>query len=107
MAIGFHIVHYPLRHGSLFNIVAVFRRSDHSERGDVAAYRAELEGAYRNARILAPPERGPTPPAEGLGRLLARGGAGGGGFGHYPSRVAPHIKIPHITHRVGRAGKTA
>ena len=46
---GFHIVHYPLRHGSLFNIVAVFRRSDHSERGDVAAYRAELEGAYRNA----------------------------------------------------------
>ena len=34
---GFHIVHYPLRHGSLLNIVAVFRRSDHSERGDVAA----------------------------------------------------------------------
>jgi 2-polyprenyl-6-methoxyphenol hydroxylase-like FAD-dependent oxidoreductase len=46
---GFHIVHYPLRHGSLFNIVAVFRRSAHSERGDVAAYRAELEHAYRNA----------------------------------------------------------
>jgi len=37
---GFHIVHYPLRHGTLFNIVAVFRRSAHSERGDVAAYRA-------------------------------------------------------------------
>src|SRR5262249_17738925 len=34
---GFHIVHYPLRHGTLFNIVAVFRRSAHSERGDVAA----------------------------------------------------------------------
>jgi 3-hydroxybenzoate 6-monooxygenase len=46
---GFHIVHYPLRHGTLFNIVAVFRRSAHSERGDVAAYRAELEEAYRNA----------------------------------------------------------
>jgi salicylate hydroxylase len=46
---GFHIVHYPLRHGSLFNLVAVFRRSTHSERGDVAAYRAELEHAYRNA----------------------------------------------------------
>src|SRR5262245_36992481 len=45
---GFHIVHYPLRHGSLFNIAAVFRRSDHSERRDVASYRAELEGAYRN-----------------------------------------------------------
>ena len=46
---GFHIVHYPLRHGSLMNIVAVFRRSAHSERGDVTAYRAELEHAYRNA----------------------------------------------------------
>jgi salicylate hydroxylase len=46
---GFHIVHYPLRHGTLFNIVAVFRRSAHSEQGDVAAYRAELEHVYRNA----------------------------------------------------------
>jgi salicylate hydroxylase len=46
---GFHIVHYPLRHGTLFNIVAVFRRSPNSERGDVTAYRAELEHVYRNA----------------------------------------------------------
>src|SRR5262249_2028511 len=46
---GFHIVHYPLRHGSLMNIVAVFRRSAHSERRDGAAYRAELQHAYRNA----------------------------------------------------------
>jgi 3-hydroxybenzoate 6-monooxygenase len=46
---GFHLVHYPLRHGTLFNIVAVFRRSAHSERGDVTAYRAELEHTYRNA----------------------------------------------------------
>jgi salicylate hydroxylase len=46
---GFHIVHYPLRHGTLFNVVAVFRRSAHSERGDTAAYRAELEYAYRDA----------------------------------------------------------
>lgn len=46
---GFHVVHYPLRHGTLFNIVAVFRRSAHAERGDVAAYRAELEAVYRNA----------------------------------------------------------
>jgi salicylate hydroxylase len=46
---GFHIVHYPLRHGTLFNIVAVFRRSAHFERGDVAAYRAELEQVYRDA----------------------------------------------------------
>src|ERR1700719_1477474 len=46
---GFHIVHYPLRHGTLFNIVAVFRRSAHSERGDSAAYRAELEEIYHDA----------------------------------------------------------
>jgi salicylate hydroxylase len=46
---GFHIVHYPLRHGTLFNLVAVFRRTASSERGDVAAYRAELEHAYRDA----------------------------------------------------------
>jgi 3-hydroxybenzoate 6-monooxygenase len=46
---GFHIVHYPLRHGTLFNLVAVFRRSAESERGDAAAYRAELEHAYRDA----------------------------------------------------------
>ncbi|MGH6677168.1 MAG: FAD-dependent monooxygenase, partial [Xanthobacteraceae bacterium] len=46
---GFHIVHYPLRHGTLSNIVAVFRRSAHSERSDVAAYRAELEHVYREA----------------------------------------------------------
>jgi salicylate hydroxylase len=46
---GFHIVHYPLRHGTLFNVAAVFRRSASSERGDTAAYRVELEHAYRNA----------------------------------------------------------
>jgi salicylate hydroxylase len=46
---GFHIVHYPLRHGTLFNIVAVFRRTANSERGDVSAYRSELEQVYRNA----------------------------------------------------------
>ena len=46
---GFHIVHYPLRHGTLFNIVSVFRRTASSERGDVAAYRAELQQVYRDA----------------------------------------------------------
>jgi 2-polyprenyl-6-methoxyphenol hydroxylase-like FAD-dependent oxidoreductase len=46
---GFHIVHYPLRHGTLFNIVAVFRTSTHGERGDVESYRAELQHTYRDA----------------------------------------------------------
>jgi len=46
---GFHIVHYPLRHGAQFNIVAVFRTSTHAEKGDAASYRAELEYAYRDA----------------------------------------------------------
>jgi salicylate hydroxylase len=45
---GFHIVHYPLRHHTLFNIVAVFRTSTYAERGDAATYRAELEETYRD-----------------------------------------------------------
>src|SRR5260370_28892169 len=31
---GYHIVHYPLRHSSLFNIVAVFRPSSPAQKGD-------------------------------------------------------------------------
>lgn len=46
---GFHIVHYPLRHGELFNIVAVFRSSTGNERGDVDQYRSELQHTYRIA----------------------------------------------------------
>jgi 3-hydroxybenzoate 6-monooxygenase len=46
---GFHIVHYPLRHGELFNIVAVFRTSSYLQKGDVERYRAELQHTYRNA----------------------------------------------------------
>ena len=45
---GLHIVHYPLRHSSEFNIVAVFRTATHAERGDPGAYRAELENTYRD-----------------------------------------------------------
>jgi len=46
---GFHVVHYPLRHGTLFNIVAVFRTATHAEKGDIAAHQAELEQAYSDA----------------------------------------------------------
>ncbi|SRR6266545_3309609 len=46
---GFHIVHYPLRHGALFNIVAVFRTATHGQKGDVSSYRAELQHTYRDA----------------------------------------------------------
>ena len=46
---GLHIVQYPLRHNTLFNIVAVFRTSTHGDKGDVASYRAELEHTYRKA----------------------------------------------------------
>ena len=45
---GFHIVHYPLRHGELFNIVAVFRRAADAGRNDADAYRAELEQVHRD-----------------------------------------------------------
>ena len=46
---GFHIVHYPLRAGTLFNIVAVFKTSTYLERGDIASYRADLDHTYRNS----------------------------------------------------------
>jgi 2-polyprenyl-6-methoxyphenol hydroxylase-like FAD-dependent oxidoreductase len=43
---GFHIVHYPLRSGTLFNIVAVFKTLSYLERGDLKSYRAEIERTY-------------------------------------------------------------
>jgi salicylate hydroxylase len=46
---GFHIITYPLRGHTLFNIVAVFRTSTYAERGDTAGYRAELDHTYRNS----------------------------------------------------------
>ena len=46
---GFHIVHYPLRAGTLFNIVAVFRTSTYAERGDTVRYRDELDRTYRDS----------------------------------------------------------
>jgi salicylate hydroxylase len=46
---GYHIVHYPLRHGAVFNIVAVFRTSTYAERGDLAGHRAELARTYQDA----------------------------------------------------------
>jgi salicylate hydroxylase len=46
---GFHIVHYPLRHGTLFNIVAVFRTTTFAERLDPAAYVAEVRKTYSDA----------------------------------------------------------
>ena len=45
---GFHIVHYPLRAGTLFNIVAVLKTSTYLERGDVASYRADIDRTYRD-----------------------------------------------------------
>ncbi|MBO0758856.1 MAG: FAD-dependent monooxygenase [Bradyrhizobiaceae bacterium] len=46
---GYHVIHYPLRHGSEFNLVAVFRTRTHAEKADVATYRAELEQIYGDA----------------------------------------------------------
>jgi 2-polyprenyl-6-methoxyphenol hydroxylase-like FAD-dependent oxidoreductase len=46
---GFHIVHYPLRGGTLFNIVAVFKTSTYAEKGDIARYRTELDRTYCNS----------------------------------------------------------
>jgi salicylate hydroxylase len=46
---GYHIVHYPLRHGTLFNIVAVFRTATFAERLDPDAYIAEVRKTYADA----------------------------------------------------------
>lgn len=47
---GFHIVHYPLRHKTIFNIVAVFETETFAQKGDVDFYRAELQQTYANAQ---------------------------------------------------------
>jgi salicylate hydroxylase len=46
---GFHMITYPLRAKTLFNIVAVFRTSTYAERGDTAGYRAEIDRTYGNS----------------------------------------------------------
>ena len=46
---GYHVIHYPLRHGSEFNIVAVYRTSAHAEKADFATYRSELADIQRDA----------------------------------------------------------
>jgi salicylate hydroxylase len=43
---GFHVVHYPLRQRTLFNIVTVFRTPNFEQRVDAEAYRAELQETY-------------------------------------------------------------
>jgi 2-polyprenyl-6-methoxyphenol hydroxylase-like FAD-dependent oxidoreductase len=46
---GFHIVQYPLRDRTLFNIVAVFRTENLYERADEEAYRQVLMRTYASA----------------------------------------------------------
>ncbi len=46
---GFHIVQYPLRDETLFNIVAVFRTENIYERADEKAYRDVLMKTYASA----------------------------------------------------------
>jgi 3-hydroxybenzoate 6-monooxygenase len=46
---GFHIVHYPLRHGTLFNVVAVFRTATFADRLDAQAYATEVRKTYVDA----------------------------------------------------------
>ena len=43
---GFHVVHYPLRHGTLFNVVAVYRTSTFADRLEERDHRAEVERTY-------------------------------------------------------------
>ncbi len=49
---GFHIVQYPLRDETLFNIVAVFRTDNIHERADEETYRAILMKTYAAAHPI-------------------------------------------------------
>ena len=49
---GFHIVQYPLRNRTLFNIVAVFRTENLYERADEETYRQVLMKTYATAHPL-------------------------------------------------------
>ena len=49
---GFHIVQYPLRDRSLFNIVAVFQTENIYERADEETYRRVLMDTYASAHPL-------------------------------------------------------
>jgi salicylate hydroxylase len=46
---GFHMVHYPLRHNTLFNIVAVFRTDTYGDKSDSAFNTAEVARTYTTA----------------------------------------------------------
>ena len=46
---GFHMVHYPLRDNTWFNIVAVFRTDTHGDKGDSAFNASEVERTYQTA----------------------------------------------------------
>lgn len=46
---GFHIIHYALRGGTEFNIVAVFRTATYAEQKSPDEHKAELQRTYRNA----------------------------------------------------------
>ena len=49
---GFHIVHYPLRRGELFNMVAVFRTETHGERLSERDYRTEIDRNFETAHPI-------------------------------------------------------
>ena len=64
--------HYPLRNGTLFNIVAVFRTSTYAERGDIAGYRAELDRTYRDSHPTMKASAGDDGSGAALGDLRPR-----------------------------------
>jgi 3-hydroxybenzoate 6-monooxygenase len=43
---GFHLVHYPLRHGTQFNVVAVYRTDTFADRLGEATHRAEVARTF-------------------------------------------------------------
>jgi len=46
---GYHIVHYPLRHNTIFNVVAVFRQPDYVGDEEVPSHEEEVRAVYSDA----------------------------------------------------------
>ena len=89
---GFHIVHYPLRHGTLFNVVAVFRTATHGEKGDAASHLAELRAQLPRRAAGDARAAGDDGCRAPLADRLSRSGA----------PLAPGPRRPHRRRRASR-----
>jgi hypothetical protein len=92
---GFHIVHYPLRKSTLFNIVTVFRTPNFEQRVDALL--------HRSAGIAAEANDGRFEFLQGFGGALQGAGIGGAlqglGIATYSLLICCEIIVALLNHR--------